>query len=489
MQSADLKTSRQEVSAAIQQALRNNDEQAYSDAMAQMMTVIGNELREEMNGEIEAARQSADSTILAQRGVRQLTSEEKSFYQKFGEAVKAKDPKQALSNLDVTLPETVIAAVFEDLRTNHPLLSRINFISTKAAVKILVNTNGQDGAVWGDLCDEIVKEVLGGFKEIDAGLCKLSAFLPVCKQALEFGPEWLDRFVRETLYEMFATGLEAGFITGTGNKSPIGMDRQVGDDVVVVGGVYPQKELITVERMDIATVGNLLSLLAVNSNGKARPVNNVIMIVNPADKYGKVDPATMVMAPDGSYRRALPYNIEVIESNAVEVGEAVFGMAKKYFAAIGSPKEGRIEYSDHVHFLEDERVYIIKGFGYGRAYDDNDFLRLDISGLKPLFFQFENVTHTPSDDATLSGLKIGALTLTPTFDPDEDTYTASTTNASNTVLATVNNAAANVVITVNDEVITNGSAATWEAGENDVEIVVTAEDGTTETYTVTVTKS
>ena len=92
-----------------------------------------------------------------------------------------------------------------------------------------------------------------------------------------------------------------------------------------------------------------------------------------------------------------------------------------------------------------------------------------------------------SADATLSSLTIGALALTPEFDPDVVSYTAVTTNATNTITATPAAEGAAAVITVNGETVASGSAATWETGENDVEIVVT--NGTaTKTYTVTVTK-
>ena len=92
-----------------------------------------------------------------------------------------------------------------------------------------------------------------------------------------------------------------------------------------------------------------------------------------------------------------------------------------------------------------------------------------------------------SADATLSSLTIGALALTPEFDPDVVSYTAVTTNATNTITATPAAEGAAAVITVNGETVASGSAATWETGENDVEVVVT--NGTaTKTYTVTVTK-
>ena len=128
--------------------------------------------------------------------------------------------------------------------------------------------------------------------------------------------------------------------------------------------------------------------------------------------------------------------------------------------------------------------------------DNNAFLHLDISGLRPLTYRVTVVDEpTPSNDATLSALSLGSVSLSPAFDSETTTYTASTTNATNTVTATPANAGAKVVITnkgtAGDAVeIPNGTAATWQAGTNTLTITVTAEDGTTtKAYTVTVTKS
>ena len=44
----------------------------------------------------------------------------------------------------------------------------------------------------------------------------------------------------------------------------------------------------------------------------------------------------------------------------------------------------KIEYSDEVNFLEDERVYLVKLYGNGRPLDNTSFLYLDISNLRPV---------------------------------------------------------------------------------------------------------
>lgn len=92
------------------------------------------------------------------------------------------------------------------------------------------------------------------------------------------------------------------------------------------------------------------------------------------------------------------------------------------------------------------------------------------------------------EDATLSALTIGSLTLTPTFDSDVVSYTASTTNATNTITATPTDSNATVEITVGETEVENGSSATWATGSNTVTIVVT-NGSVTKTYTITVTKS
>lgn len=491
MNNNDIRT-RNELRQAMQAAAAANDSGAFTGAFEELMQRIALDLQAEYDQKLQGVQQEMDSRILAQRGVHQLTAEEQDYYQKLASAMKAPDPRQAVTSLNVPLPKTVIDSVFDELQTAHPLLSRINFHATGGAVEIMVDTNGYEEAVWGDLCDDIVKELTAGIKKIPATLLKLSAFLPVCKAMLELGPEWLDNFIRQTLYEALSNGLEAGIVTGDGNKRPIGMTRQVGDGVTVTGGAYPEKTAVKVDDLSPHTVGNLLSIVAADPNGKPRQVRDVIMLVNPQDYLQKVMPATTIMAPDGTYRNdVLPYPMDVIQTAALPRGKAVIGIAYRYLAMAGTSPEGRIEYSDHYRFLEDERVYLIKAYANGMPLDNNAFLVLDISGLTPATYKVTQVDPpAASTDATLTSLTVGNLALAPAFASGTLTYTATTTNASDVVTAVPGNAAAAMKLTVNGTEINNGTAATWKTGSNTLQVVVTAADGTTtKTYKVTVTKS
>ncbi len=492
------KLTRDEIRANIQQAVKDGDTEAFTKSFDQMILCIQEDIWKRAETQIDDMRQAADNRILSERGVRQLTSRERDYYQKVITAMREKDPRQAINNLDAVMPETVIDAVFDELQTSHPLLSHIQFMNTRGAIRMMMNTNGYQTAAWGQLCDEIVAELTAGFKEVDTNLLKLSAFLPVCKAMLDLGPEWLDDFVRQVLYEAYANGLEAGIVAGDGNGKPIGMNRQVGDNVTVTGGVYPVKSSIAVPDLCPDTVGNLLALLAVDTGGKARNVRDVIFVVNPVDYFQKIMPATTIMSPNGTYANdVMPYPMTVIQSPAVDQGQAIIGLGYKYFAAIGTARDGRIEYSDHYHFAEDERVYLIKGYANGFPMDNNAFFVLDISGIQPAVWKVQQVTApAASTNADLADLRIGGLTLSPAFSAATTTgYTASTAHATNTVTAVPANAKATVEITNEDAeeqtaTILNGRAVTWGTGENTLTVKVTAENGTTtKSYVVTVTKS
>ena len=476
--------------AEMSQAIKADDNGKFVQLIGELKDSVRDEINAEQSAKLEEIRAEADRAALAARGAQPLTYAEQKYFTELGEAMADKNPKQAIDNLKTVMPETTINRVFEDLRTRHPLLSAVNFTYTGANIKTIVNTNGKQVAAWGELCDEIIQELAGGFKVVESNLLKLSAFLPVCKQGFTFGPAWLERYVRETLYEAVANGLEAGLVDGNGKSEPIGMTRQVGPGTTVTDGVYPRKAAVAVADLDMATVGNLIALIATDENGKERDVRDLILVCNLVDYYTKILPATMIMGPDGTYRSNLPYPIKIIPVSSIERGKAIFGLGYRLFAAAGLNTDGVIEYSDHVWFLKDQRVYIIKAFANAFPLDGNAFLLLDVSAVKPARWIVQTSEEVPGSNAKLASLKIGALTLSSAFDPDTTSYTATTTNASNVVNAIPADADAEIEVKLGDNVVPNGSPVTWAAGSNSLTVKVTAADGsTTKTYTVTVTKS
>lgn len=364
-------------------AMHEQDADKYTEAFNGICELIEKDV-------LEKAQELAgvhDQQVLASRGVRQLTSAEKKYYEKLIEAFKSENPKQALTDPEIVMPETVLDAVFDDLQTEHPLLSHISFTNTRGAIKFLFSKNDFQKAVWGKLCAEITEEIEASFSEIDMTLMKLSAFIPVCEAMLDLGPVWLDSYVRQILYEALANGMEDGIINNLNTTTgPVGMIANMTTGSGGVGAAtFTAKTATPITDLQPATLGAQLAKLAVDAAGKSRAIRDVILIVNPTDYFTKVFPATTVMNGAGVYvNNVLPYPMTIIQSAAVATGKAVLGLGYKYFMGIGmDSRAGRIEYSDEFKWLDDERVYKIKLYANGMPMDNNAFQYLDISGLKP----------------------------------------------------------------------------------------------------------
>ena len=366
-------------------ATRSNDTESFVQAWDELAEQIAEGIR----ADFQQMQDEQDERILAARGCRILTSEEKKYYNRVIEAMKSDNPKQALTNMEVVLPVTTIDAVFEDVKTNHPLLNAINFQNTGALVKILLSSTG-GVAKWGTIDAETTAELSAEFFELDLTLASLTAFLPVNRHMIDLGPTWLDRYVREVLSEAIAVQTEVGIVDGDGKDAPIGMNKKL---TGAMDGVYSDKEAVAITDLSPETFGAQLGKLSVNSKGKQRNISSVILVVNPLDYYTKVFPATTVRGADGTFRKdVFPFPTNVYPSVGVPQGKAIMGIGSKYFMGVGTQAGGRIEYSDHYQFLQRNRVYMITLYGYGRAMDENDFIYLDISGLKPASLRVEMVS-------------------------------------------------------------------------------------------------
>jgi tRNA threonylcarbamoyladenosine modification (KEOPS) complex Pcc1 subunit len=96
-----------------------------------------------------------------------------------------------------------------------------------------------------------------------------------------------------------------------------------------------------------------------------------------------------------------------------------------------------------------------------------------------------------SSDARLSALTISTGTLTPSFNLDTISYTASVLNGVSSVTVTPTRNESNATIKVNNTTVTSGSPSgtiNLNTGSNTITIVVIAQDNSTKTYTITVTR-
>lgn len=347
-------------------------------------------VNEKVLDKYEELKNVTDETVLAQRGIKALTSEEKKFYDKM---ISAND---ALTNFEVALPITIESKVFENMVVEHPLLNAIDFVNSKGLTEWILSKDLDYAAAWGDLNDAVSQEAKASFVKVEFGQFKLSAWMPVPKTMLDLGMTWLDQYVTTYLGEIIARKLEDAIVNGTGQKMPVGMIKTVDIENQTTPATDKVAEKIT--DLNTTTIGAIAAKLT--DDGK-RQVGTIDMIVNPVDYWTHVYPALYYTNVDGQVVKSnLPLN--VYSSLAVPKGKAVFGICKNYFATAGfGVTNGKIEYSDHYKFLEDQRVYKARLVAYGTPKDNVSFYVYDITELQEAAI----VTRTRTNAATQSASK------------------------------------------------------------------------------------
>ncbi|MEG1427445.1 MAG: phage major capsid protein, partial [Oscillospiraceae bacterium] len=342
-------------------------------------------IRDDVLADFNAYQRTQDKSILTARGVRQLTEAEEKFYKAMITAAETGDIKQAFEGLPNAYPESVMDSVLSDIQSTYPLLGAISMQNTSTMTKMIVNKKGVQLAVWGALNSAITKELEGAIGVIELGTNKLSAYMPVAKDMLAVGPLWVDAYVRAVLVEAAAAGLSKAVVMGTGKDEPIGMLKSVADNVTITGGVYPDKTPMVITDLSPLTFGKIATKIAQGPNARKRAVPELLCVVNPVDYFEKIFPATTFLTPAGTYvHNVLPYPTKIIQDENVPDGKMIVGLASRYFMGIGvGGSGGKIEFSDEFRFLEDQRVYLTKLYGNGRALDDNAFILCDITAIKP----------------------------------------------------------------------------------------------------------
>lgn len=380
-------------------AFKSGNAEEIANAMTAFFDGMNEAVLQRAAEEIDARNQ--DATILAARGANVLTTAEREYYDGLAKALKSADPRAAVANYEVAMPQTVVDRIIGSIRKNHPLLDKLNFVNTAYLTRILVNAKPAQLAAWGKITGAVQKEIEGGVKEIALTMCKLSAFMAISMDLVDLGPEWMDTYARETLSEAIAFALESGCVAGTGKDEPIGMVRDISPSASVQDGVYPKQTPVPVKRLDAKTMGGLLAKLARDPNdttgATARAVDprDIIIIFNPFDYWEKVFAATTLLVGGQYMTNVLPIPAEIFQSAALAKGEAVIGIAPYYFIGIGpAGKQGTIVADDSVKFMEDQRAYKAKLHGNGLPMDQYAFLLLDVSNLEAIVSTIVEVAGT-----------------------------------------------------------------------------------------------
>lgn len=353
-------------------------EVAFNDMFAALQT----DLTEQITN--EARNEAHDAQILAARGQNVLTSEERKF---FNAVVLEGGFKE-----DTILPITTQERVFEDLVTEHPLLTVIGLQDLGAITRFIYSDPTKTYA-WGALFGEIKGQVNTAFREEQIGQLKLTAFAAIPKDMLELGPEYVERYVRELLVESYSVGLEYGLVNGRGpaQNEPVGLMKNVDSSTGAVTDKTSSGTLTFAPsefgQVVSGELHDVIKALSTDEKGKARKVlNKIVMLVNPIDAIS-VQARNTIQTSNGQWVTALPYNIQVVESEEIPEKKALFFVKGAYLAAIAGGY--KLNKFDQTLAIEDAMLYTIKQFANGKPKDNKTALLYDLD------IQFNTSVPTP----------------------------------------------------------------------------------------------
>ncbi|AHN22046.1 phage major capsid protein [Lysinibacillus varians] len=353
-------------------------EVAFNDMFAALQT----DLTEQITN--EARNEAHDAQILSARGQNVLTSEERKF---FNAVVLEGGFKE-----DTILPITTQERVFEDLVTEHPLLAVIGLQDLGAITRFIYSDPTKTYA-WGALFGEIKGQVNTAFREEQIGQLKLTAFAAIPKDMLELGPEYVERYVRELLVESYSVGLEYGLVNGRGpaQNEPIGLMKNVDSSTgAVTDKTSSGKLTFAPSEFGQVVAGELhdvIKALSKDAKDKSRKVlNKIVMLVNPIDAIS-VQARNTIQTSNGQWVTALPYNIQVVESEEIPEKKALFFVKGAYLAAIAGGY--KLNKFDQTLAIEDAMLYTIKQFANGKPKDNKTALLYDLD------IQFNTSVPTP----------------------------------------------------------------------------------------------
>lgn len=358
-------------------ALDKEDNEALANAMSKKF----HDVEKNILAKFEELKDEHDATVLASRGIRQLTNAEIAFYKDIFSNDIGMSPTVGGPKI---MPKTIIESIFDDLRedTDDNPLAGIDLNNTTGATEWTVAVAERPTASWGAMCAAITQELSVGFKVVNTLVNKLSCYIPYCKSLLDLGPTYQDAYVREYIKLGLKYELIKAAISGDGSNKPWGMayDYNIDTDTGV------KKTPVPITSLDRAAFKGIFKDMCKNPMGNHRALAGLTMYVDSESYYNYIfanDVYYDVNGVEHSKLARLGISLCICETG-LTAGQAIVGLPKRYFMEVamkGGGQEGMVEFSDDYLFLEDKRVYKAKLFADGFAKDTKAFALLDITGL------------------------------------------------------------------------------------------------------------
>lgn len=360
-----------------------NDAEDKSEAIYQAADMIASAKHKKLIEELteQNAKAAVDEEYRKRLGLRNLSAEEKQFYEKF------KDIKQAITAKQVDIiPEEIIDRTLDDIKKKSDILKLVRF--APANVKRWMVAEHSGAAQWGPLTEEITAELSASFSSLNIEVGKLHVALVIPKAIQDLALPFVDRYFTAILAEAMQDGLVRGFLDGDGKGAPIGIMRMIG--TTNEDGTNKAKTVVAnIKKFSPKGLAGVRKTLTKNG---LRTIGTLYLLCNPKDEAEYVDPALYGESLAGGYRNTSFMNIEKIVDANVPEGKAIFTIADMYVMGASSID---MKTYDQTKAMEDADVIIGKCYANGRAIDDDTAVVFDVTKLEEYALPVTQVT-TPT---------------------------------------------------------------------------------------------
>lgn len=416
----------------------------------------------------------------------------------FAELRNASRSKRDITGGELTIPVVFLDLIAENMYRYSKLMRRIRIRNVNGEARQTIAGTVPE-AVWTEMCGAI-NELTFGFNQITLDGFKVAGYVPVCNSLLEDNDVNLASWIVEMLSEAIGLAKDKAILygKGAGQKMPLGIVTRLAQESKPSD--YPANAPAWV---DLHT-SNVITI-PTDSTGEAFwaalavAAGNTFTRYSSGERFWAMNSKTLatlqskaILATalgryvtfDGMTMPIIGGDVEILEF--IPDGDIVGGYGNLYLWAQRSGMT--IEASREVQFIQDNTVFRGKERADGMPVIPGAFVAININGAAvttSMVFAADT-----ANNAKLSGLTVGSITLSPAFDGNVLSYSANATAATAAVTATPEVAGAQVAISYNGANIKNGGTVTWLADGKAHPLTVTVKNGNeVMVYTVNVTKA
>lgn len=403
--------------------------------------------------------------------------------------------KRTITGAELTIPTQVLELIRENVENYSKLVNRVRvrYVSGKARQNVM---GAFPEAVWTEACASL-NELSFGFTQTELDGYKVGGIIYICIATLEDSDYDLASEIITALGAAIGIALDKAILYGTGVKMPLGIVSRLAQDSQPSD--YPTvsrpwedlsgTNLITISgKTGLALFQELAKSTKVIKGKYSRGVKfwamNESTYTDLMVEAMSINAAGAIVSAQGATMPVVGGDIVVLSDDIITDGNIIVGYGDLYLLAERAGSS--FARSDEYRFADDQVAFKGTARYDGAPIIAEGFAAIGIGSAPATDATFPGDT---ANDTTLTDLSIGSLSLSPTFNPETLSYTATATAASDAVTANTTQARAKVTLTYNGKNYPNGGSVKWLADSTAHPLEIEVENGVSvRTYTVQVTK-